>query len=70
MCPLNHSLTKSLSVSPVFSAVISLVFLIVLGLGMTAFERTAQAQDTGWELTVGGYRPVADTPAKPLFIQW
>ena len=56
MCPLNHRLAKPLSISPVFSAVLSLMFLIVLGLGMTAFERTALAQDTGWELTVGaGY---------------
>lgn len=54
MCPLNHRLAKPLSISPVLSAVLSLMFLIVLGLGMTAFERTALAQDTGWELTVGG----------------
>ena len=56
MCPLNHRLAKPLSISPVLSAVLSLMFLIVLGLGMTAFERTALAQDTGWEITVGaGY---------------
>lgn len=55
MRSLNHTcLHSSLRKSPWLPSVLSILFFAVAGLGISAFGSTALAQDSKWELQIGG----------------